>query len=68
VRGGDHGANWAAQGSLQPNPISSTAQSRVQIWSIATTGRAAPKLLSDGDEPAIAPAGDRVAFVKDRRI
>jgi dipeptidyl aminopeptidase/acylaminoacyl peptidase len=68
VRGGDHGANWAADGNLPPDPSSSTAQPRVQVWSIATTGNAAPKLLGEGDEPAIAPTGDRVAFVKDRRI
>ena len=30
--------------------------------------RATPKLLGEGDTPAIAPTGDRVAFVKDRRI
>jgi dipeptidyl aminopeptidase/acylaminoacyl peptidase len=28
----------------------------------------APKLIADGDEPVISPAGDRVAFTKDRRI
>jgi dipeptidyl aminopeptidase/acylaminoacyl peptidase len=68
VRGGDHGANWPADGNLQPNPNSSPAQPRVQIWSIAATGNAAPTLVGDGDEPAIAPAGDRVAFVRDKRI
>jgi dipeptidyl aminopeptidase/acylaminoacyl peptidase len=68
VRGGDHGANWAADGNLQPNPASGTAQPRVQVWSVATDGAEMPKLLGEGDEPAIAPTGDRVAFVKDRRI
>ena len=68
VRGGDHGANWAADGNLQPDPSGGTVQPRVQVWSIAVTGTAAPKLLGDGDEPTIAPAGDRVAFVRDRRI
>ena len=68
VRGGDHGANWAADGNVPPNPGSSSVQPRVQVWSIATAGNAVPKLLGDGDEPAIAPAGDRVAFVKDKRI
>ena len=68
VRGGDHGANWPADGSLQPNPASSSLQPRVQIWSIATAPDAVPKLLGEGDDPAIAPAGDRVAFVKDKRI
>ncbi len=68
VRGGDHGANWPADGNLQPDPTGSTTQSRVQIWSIATGGSAAPQLIGEGDEPAISPAGDRVAFVRDRRI
>ena len=68
VRGGDHGANWAADGNLQPNPNSSAGQPRVQVWSIATTTDAVPKLLGEGDEPAIDPSGTRVAFVKDKRI
>ena len=68
VRGGDHGANWPADGNLQPNPASGTTQPRVQVWSVATDGGGTPKLLGEGDEPAIAPSGDRVAFVKDRRI
>jgi len=68
VRGGDHGANWAAEGNLQPDPSGSTAQPRVQVWAIATAVNSVPTLLGEGDEPAIAPAGDRVAFVKDRRI
>jgi dipeptidyl aminopeptidase/acylaminoacyl peptidase len=68
VRGGDHGANWPADSNLQPDPTGSTTQSRVQIWSIATGGSAAPQLIGEGDEPAISPAGDRVAFVRDRRI
>jgi dipeptidyl aminopeptidase/acylaminoacyl peptidase len=68
VRGGDHGSNWDAEGNLQPNPSSSAVQPRMQVWSIATSGGAAPKLAGEGDTPAISPAGDRVAFVRDRRI
>ena len=68
VRGGDHGANWPADGNLQPNPASSSVQPRVQIWSVAADGRSAPTLIGEGDQPAIAPAGDRVAFVRDKRI
>ena len=68
VRGGDHGSNWPAEGNLQPDPNSSTAQPRVQIWSVAASGTVMPKLIGEGDEPAVAPAGNRVAFVKDRRI
>ncbi len=68
VRGGDHGSNWPAEGNLQPDPNSSTAQPHVQVWSVATSGTVMPKLIGEGDDPAVAPAGNRVAFVKDRRI
>src|SRR5262249_42135950 len=68
VRGGDHGANWPADGNVQPNPTSVPVAARMQVFSIATAGDASPKLLGEGDEPAIAPTGDRVAFVHDRRI
>jgi len=68
VRGGDHGANWPAEGNLQPNPSAKTAQPKVQVWAIATSGGGQPHLVGDGDEPALAPASDRVAFVKERRI
>jgi len=67
VRGGDHGSNWDAEGNLQPNPTGSAVQPRMQVWSIAMSG-GAPKLVGEGDTPAISPAGDRVAFVRDRRI
>ena len=41
----------------------------MQVWSIATSpGEAAPKHVGEGDAPAIAPGGDRVAFEKDHRI
>jgi dipeptidyl aminopeptidase/acylaminoacyl peptidase len=68
VRGGDHGSNWAADGNLQPDPNGSTIQPRVQIWAVAASGTVTPKLLGDGDEPVISPAGNRVAFTKDHRI
>jgi dipeptidyl aminopeptidase/acylaminoacyl peptidase len=67
VRGGDHGANWPAEGNLVPDPASSPVQPKVQIWAVSTSG-GTPKLIADGDEPVIAPTGNRVAFTKDRRI
>ncbi len=34
----------------------------MQVWSAATTGSGAPKLLGTGDVPAISPDGKHVAF------
>jgi dipeptidyl aminopeptidase/acylaminoacyl peptidase len=67
VRGGDHGANWPAEGNLQPNPNGATVQPKMQVWSVAVAG-GTPALLGEGDEPVISPAGDRVAFVNTHRI
>jgi dipeptidyl aminopeptidase/acylaminoacyl peptidase len=60
VRGGDHDANWTVP--LQPGPESMPAEPQMQVWSVATSG-GAPKLLGDGDAPAISPDGTRGAFV-----
>ena len=77
VRGGDHGANWPADGNLMPNPSGSPTQPKMQVWAISigsggssgSIGSATlPKLIGEGDEPTISPFGNRVAFVKDRRI
>jgi len=65
VRGGDHGANW--ESSTGVNPAMAPAQTRVQIFSAPFAG-GEPKLLSEGDEPVISPASDRVVFLKDRAI
>jgi dipeptidyl aminopeptidase/acylaminoacyl peptidase len=59
VRGGDHDANWPD--ALEPNPSSSAAQPGVEVWSVPTSGNP-PKLLGNGDTPAISPDGVRVAF------
>jgi len=67
VRGGDHGANWAGEGGLVPNPTSSPVQPKMQIWSVAIDG-GAPVLLADGDEPVPNPTDNRIAFVKGREI
>ncbi len=59
VRGGDHDENWPQP--LAPGPESLPQQPQMQVWSAATAG-GAPKLLGDGDAPAISPDGTRVAF------
>jgi dipeptidyl aminopeptidase/acylaminoacyl peptidase len=65
VRGGDHGSNRQAE--APPNPAGSAVQPRIQIWSIRAAG-GAPRFIGDGDDPAVAPGGDRVAFVRNRQI
>ena len=67
VRGGNHAANrpeWIEP----PNPAGSTVQPKMQVWSIAAAAGGDPRLLGDGDAPAVAPRTGRVAFVKDGRI
>src|SRR5689334_2911395 len=67
ARGGDHGANWVAERNLMPDPSSSPVQPKLQVWSVLATG-GTPVLLGDGDGPAPAPHGDRVAFEHDGEI
>ena len=51
VRGGDHDANWEANGNLQPAPGSATDQPQMELWS-ARPGTPAVK-LAEGDSPAV---------------
>jgi len=62
VRGGDHGANWAAEGGLAPNPASSPVQARMQVWAVPVAG-GQPVPLGEGDGPVPAPRSRQVAFV-----
>ena len=59
--GGDHGSNWDGENGLEPNPTSSPTPQKVEIWAMPFAGGAA-KHLADGDDPAIAPTSDRVAY------
>jgi dipeptidyl aminopeptidase/acylaminoacyl peptidase len=65
VRGGDHGSNRQAE--APPNPAESPVQPKIQIWSVPASG-GAPKLIGDGDNPVVAPDGDRIAFIRNRQI
>ncbi|MGA2382791.1 MAG: prolyl oligopeptidase family serine peptidase [Gemmatimonadales bacterium] len=67
VRGGDHGSNWPAEGNLAPDPASSPVQPKVGIWAVSVAG-GAPRLLADGDEPAVNPRENRVAFVRGGQV
>ena len=61
VRGGDHGANWDS--NIPINPAFDNISEKVQVLSIAFEGGTA-KVLSDGDDPVIAPVTNQVAFIK----
>lgn len=65
VKGGDHGSNW--DDGLPVNPAFLTTPPTVQIWAVPFQG-GEPKLLGDGDEPAIGPKSDVVAFVRGGQI
>jgi dipeptidyl aminopeptidase/acylaminoacyl peptidase len=64
VRGGDHGGNWDGP---SPNPASSPVAPKIQVWSVPFAG-GTPKLLGDGDDPALSPHGDVVAFVREGQV
>ncbi len=64
VKGGDHGGSNA---STPRNPASLPGATNVQVWSIPFAG-GDPVLLADGDSPAISPAGDRVAFIRQGQV
>ena len=56
VLGGDHDANWPAEGNLSPDPASSPQQPTTSIWAVPLEG-GGPVKLADGDAPAISAKG-----------
>ena len=65
VRGGDHGSNWDE--GLPVNPAAATEPRSVGVWSVPFAG-GEPKLLGEGDLPAVSPRGDVVAFEKEHQL
>ena len=65
IRGGDFGSNW--DDALPVNPTFSPTPPTVQIWSLSFEG-GEPKSLGEGENPAISPRGEIVAFVRGRQI
>jgi len=64
VRGGDHGGSRPGDA---PNPNAEPVAPKMQVWAVPATG-GAPKLLGDGDAPAISPDGTRVVFTRERKL
>src|SRR5580698_4661178 len=66
VRGGDHDANWPAEGNLSPDPSSSPEQPVTAIWALPANG-GAPLKIDDGDAPVISARG-QIAYIKDEHV
>jgi dipeptidyl aminopeptidase/acylaminoacyl peptidase len=66
VLGGDHDANWPAEGNLAPDPSSSPEQPQTAIWAVPLTG-SAPQKIDEGDEPAISARGQLV-YTKEHHV
>jgi dipeptidyl aminopeptidase/acylaminoacyl peptidase len=66
VRG--EGANGAGE---YPNPTSDPKGAEQQVWVVALEGTAAqktPRLIGEGNQPAVSPKGGRVAFVRKGQV
>lgn len=66
VRGGDHDANWPAEGDLAPDPADGAQQPKVTLWAVALPG-GKPHALPEGDAPAISARG-QLAYLKDHQV
>jgi len=65
VRGGDHGGNW--EDSRVVNATHSPTPPALQLLAVPFDG-GVPAVLGDGNDPAISPRGDVVAFVKGGQV
>lgn len=65
VRGGDHGSNWDDE--LPINPGFNAIPNKVKVMSIPFAG-GEPKVLSEGDQPAVSPKSDAIAFIKNDQV
>lgn len=66
VRGGDHDANWPAEGGLAPDPAASPEQATTAVWSVSSAG-VPPTKIGEGDAPAISSRGQLV-YVRDGQV
>jgi dipeptidyl aminopeptidase/acylaminoacyl peptidase len=66
VLGGDHDANWPAEGDLAPDPGSSPTQPATAIWALPLNS-GPPVKIDDGDAPVISARG-QLAYIKDGHV
>jgi dipeptidyl aminopeptidase/acylaminoacyl peptidase len=66
VLGGDHDANWPAEGNLAPDPSSSPEQPMASIWALPLAA-GAPVKIDEGDAPTISARG-QLAYIKAGQI
>ncbi|HXL64407.1 MAG TPA: hypothetical protein VN938_05050, partial [Xanthobacteraceae bacterium] len=66
VLGGDHDANWPAEGNLAPDPNSSPVQPFTSIWAVPANG-GTPVKIDEGDAPVISARG-QIAYIKDDHV
>lgn len=64
VRGGESDGNWT---DAPPNPASSPAGAKMQMFSVPFAG-GEPKVLAEANQPVISPNSETVAFEKDGGI
>lgn len=66
VRGGEHGGNWDTGSPV--NVLSDPAGTKVEVWVVDLAGpgsnAGAPRLIGEGDSPAVSPDGKRVVYLK----
>lgn len=61
TRGGEHGSNWSATTSVNPQSLIKSPD--VNVWSLPLDG-GTPVLLGKGSYPKISPKGDEVIFMR----
>lgn len=61
VRGGEHGSNWSATATV--NPESKIKAPKVEVWCVSIHG-GKPIFLGNGSYPRISPNSDEVVFMR----
>ena len=67
VRGGDHDANWPAEGDLAPDPANSPDEPKVTLWAADPTGAKPAAKLAEGDAPVVS-ARHEIAYLKGGQV